>query len=59
MKSHKERYLPATNEPTDNDSYLEKELESTNSNDSGPYFKSFGLFQEEDSLIIVPKSKVS
>ena len=44
MKSHKERYLTATNEPTDNDSYLEKELESTNSNDSGPYFKSFGLF---------------
>ena len=32
-KSHKERYLPATNEPTDNDSYLEKDLESTNSND--------------------------
>ena len=32
-KSPKKRYLPVTNESTDNDSYLEEELEGNNSNE--------------------------
>ena len=39
-KSPKKRCLPATNESTSNDSYLEEELETNNSNDVSPVMHS-------------------